>query len=50
MTVTGFELYGGRETDKSALLQLSAETTNFTIENGYLKYINWYKNFWKNTG
>ena len=22
---------------------------NFTIEDGYLKYINWYKNFWKNT-
>ena len=21
---------------------------NFSIEDGYLKYISWYKNFWKN--
>ncbi len=36
MTVTDFELYGGRETDKLNLLQFSAETTSFTIKNGIL--------------
>ena len=33
MTVTNFELYGGRETGKSDLLQLS-ETTSFEVKDG----------------